>query len=162
MTRWVSHGRHALVWGISLFGLWMVFVDNTHEAELVTGAVVAGAAALLDTLILAARRQPVRVSSAMLRYAYRPWLLLISDTVKIIAALGQTLAGGGPVHGRFRAVRYEAVADNADCRARRILTEWGASLGANRYVIGIDAEARYLLVHELTESSRPLDPMELG
>lgn len=145
-----------------LFGLWMVLVDNKHQPEIVTGAVSAAAAALLGTLVAAERGETARVSSAMLRRAYRPFLLLITDSARVVRALAQRVLQGREVQGRFRAVRYRATEQSADARARRILTEWSASLGPNRYAIGIDPEAGYLLIHELVEAAGPLDPLELG
>lgn len=161
MTRWISRGTRTLARGVALFGLWMVFVDNAHQPEMVTGAVVAAAAAILGTLVAVARREPSRLSLSMFRHVYRPLLLLVSDTVRVFGALVRQLSGHATT-GRFRAVRYRAVDDDPDSRARRILTEWGASLAANRYVVGIDPEGGYLLVHELVPSSGPLDPLELG
>lgn len=151
-----------LVRGIALFGLWMVFVDNVHQPEIVTGAVVAAAMALVGTLVAESRREPARVSLAMLRYAYRPFVLLITDTARVVAALALCLWNRRTASGRFRAVRYRAAGEDPESRARRILTEWSASLPANRYVIGIDPEARYALVHEMRPSPGPLDPLELG
>jgi hypothetical protein len=77
-------------------------------------------------------------------------------------ALFARLALRQPVSGHFRAARYNAVSDDPEKVARRILTEWSASAGANRYAIGIDPDQRLLLIHELVRSSGPLDPLELG
>jgi hypothetical protein len=147
---------------VAMFGLWMLLVDNAHEPELVTGAVAAGLTAVLGEFVFSSRTEHVRFAPRMLRHAHRPFLLLVSDTVRVTRVLLARLLGGRETPGRFRAVRYRAVTADSEDRARRVLTEWGASLAANRYAIGVDVEEGYLLVHELEPSSGPLDPLELG
>lgn len=162
MSLWLARGLRTIARGLALFGLWMVFVDNLHEAEIVTGIVVAAAGAPLWTLVQESRHEPVRLRAAMLRHAHRLVWLLFADTARITVALVWHLLGRRPLSGRLRAVRYRATSDEAEDRTRRILTEWGTSLAANRYAIGIDVEHEYLLIHELVPSPGPLDPMGLG
>lgn len=145
------------------FAFWMLLVDEPDVPSLVTGAVVALLAAVM-TLRLQALR-PVRIAPrpTMLRHAHRPFVLLVTDTWRVIAVLLKALRPGAAHRtGRFRAARYGACEQEPADAARRVLTEWGASLGANRYVIGIDSESRVLIVHELKASEGPLDPLELG
>lgn len=144
-----------------LFGVYMVLADNSSEPEMLTGAAVAVVAAGCAVLI-AAGRQDVQLRPAMLRRIHRPLLLLVTDSGRVTYALLRTLAGRGK-GGRIRAVRYTATSeDDPEDFARRVLTQWGSSLGANRYVLGIDNDRRILIVHELVESRSPLDPLELG
>jgi hypothetical protein len=98
----------------------------------------------------------------MLRFVFRPFQLLVTDTARVTWALFTRLALRRPVRGKFRAVRYDAVGEAPEDVARRILTQWGASAAPNRYVIGIERERRLLLIHELVPTSGPLDPLELG
>lgn len=153
----VAMARRALV----LFALWLWLDDTVVEPELITGAVVALGAAAIATM-LAPRPPRQRFRLAMLRHAWRPPLLLVTDTVRVTRALLTALAGGRAPHGRLRAVGYRATGDSPEELTRRILTEWGASLAPDRYVIGIDREAGLLLVHELVPAAGPLDPLELG
>lgn len=162
MSLWVRRAGRTIARGIALFGLWMVLVDTRYEPEVVTGVVVAAAGAVIGTVVTAARGEPARVSPTMLRRIYRPFVLVFTDTARVIWALVATLVFRRRIQGRLRAVRYGATAPTAEDRARRILTEWGASLAANRYAVGIDPEVRYLLIHELVETSGPLDPLDLG
>lgn len=157
-----------LLRGATLFALWLLLVDATDLPDLLTGGVVA----LLGMAIGAALNglRPVRlfVRPAMLRHLHRPFVSLITDTVRVSVVLARTLRqgtwrrGGHAEIGRIRAVRYRACSDSPEDVARRVLTEWGASLGANRYVVGVDAARQLLIVHELAPSESPLDPMELG
>lgn len=151
-----------LVRAVVLFGLWLVLVDNVQQAEVIAGAAVAvlGAAAAASTDRV--RGVHPRLRFWMLRRIHRPLMLLVTDTVRVTWALARMLAAGRPELGRWRAVRYRAAGDGAEDAARRALTEWGASLGANRYAIGCDGETGVLLVHELVESGGSLDPLGLG
>ena len=69
---------------------------------------------------------------------------------------------GRRVHGRLRAQRWSATGDDADATTRRVVGEAFDSFGPNRYVIGIDTERGYVLVHELVPRDAPLDLMEVG
>ena len=146
----------------AFFLLWLLLVDSVGTQQLVAGGVCAVIAAVLATGIHSRGSVGAHPRPSMLRFIYRPFTLLVSDSARVTWALFARLVLRRPVSGRLRAVRYDAVADDPEDVARRILTEWGASTAPNRYVIGIDADRRVLLVHELVRSSGPLDPLELG
>lgn len=162
MTLWVSRAAQTVVRGLLLFGLWMVLVDSAEWPQVVVGVGAAAIAALYGAVVLARRPEHGRLTIGMLRRLYRPFLLLITDSVRVTLALGRHVVLRRPVEGRFRAVRYRAIGDTPEDITRRILTEWGASMAANRYAVGVDLEGGYLLVHQLVETSGPLDPLELG
>jgi multisubunit Na+/H+ antiporter MnhE subunit len=146
----------------TLFVVWLVIDDNVSEPELLTGVGVAVLATLIATLAARARTARPRVTLSMLRFAYRPLVLLVADSFRVSWVLVKTLVLRTPSSGRFRAVRYRASSDSDNDVARRVLTTWGASLAPNRYVIGIDTDAELMLVHQLGEAGGPLDPLELG
>ena len=162
MMRQVSVAARTVVQGVALFGLWLVLVDTVEWPELVVGGSAAAITAVFATLVYARRSEHLRLTPGMLRFAYRPLVLLVADTVRVTGALVSELVHRQPVEGRLRAVRYRATGDSSDDVGRRILTEWGSSVAANRYAVGIDVEHDYLLVHQLVEASGPLDPLELG
>lgn len=162
MTRRVSLAARTVVRGALLFGLWMVLVDSVDWPEMVVGAGAAAIAAVFATVVFTRRSEHLRPTPGMLRFAYRPLVLMVTDTVRVTAALVREIAQRRPNEGHLRAVRYRATGDDPDHVARRILTEWGASVAANRYAVGIDVERDYLLVHQLVEAPGPLDPLELG
>lgn len=147
---------------IALFALWMLLVDSADEPNMITGAVSSVLAAALATRVWSMRRVHARPRIWMLRFAYRPLAALVSDSARVTWALFKHAVLRRPSGGRFRAVRYRAVSDASEDVARRILTEWAASVGPNRYVIGIDTGRRLLLIHELARTPAPLDPLELG
>jgi multisubunit Na+/H+ antiporter MnhE subunit len=162
MARWSLLGIAALVRAAAFFALWLLLVDATDVPNLVVGGVCAMAAAVLSTLVQSLRTEHVRLRPSMLRRAYRPFLLLITDSARVTLALFARLVLRRPIRGRFRAVRYRATGDDVEDACRRLLTEWGASLAANRYAIGIDQKRNALIVHELVPAPGPPDPMELG
>lgn len=145
-----------------LFAFWLLLVDSTDEQNSFVGAGVALLGALMTGLLQYLRPVRLRPRPSMFRFVYRPLVLLVTDTFRVARVIISSLPGRSSQYGRFRAVRYSACDDDPEQAARRVLTEWGASLGSNRYVIGIDSEAGTLLVHELHPSSGPLDPLELG
>jgi multisubunit Na+/H+ antiporter MnhE subunit len=147
----------------ALFAVWLALDDNVSQPELFLGIGVA----LLATVavLLSERVRSVRVSLRlrMLRRVYRPLTLLVTDSVRVTWALIQRIVLRRRVEGRLRAVQYRATSVDSDTdAARRVLSQWGASLAPNRYAVGVDVEAGVMIVHELVEASGPLDPMELG
>jgi multisubunit Na+/H+ antiporter MnhE subunit len=145
----------------ALFALWLLLVDSTDSPNMITGAVCAVVFAALSTVVHSLRVDRASLRPGMLRYVHRCLKLLVADTGRVTWALIAHALLRRPSPGHFRAARYRAGETSTDV-GRRILTEWAASLGPNRYVIGIDPERNLLLVHELVWSSGPLDPLELG
>lgn len=161
MMKLVLTGLRALGRGALLFGLWMLLVDDPGWPEMLVGGVCAAVSAVYGAVVMAHRSQRPRLSLAMVRSIHRPFVLLFTDTVRVAWVLIRHLLGQR-AHGHLRAASYRATEETPDHDARRILTEWSASLGANRYAIGIDRDDGYLLIHELMLRSGPLDPLELG
>ena len=146
----------------AFFALWLLLVDDVSSPQLWAGAVAAVLAALIAKAVDRVRRERPRPRPGMLRHIHRPLLLLLTDTARVSWALVLMLSGRGAGLGRIRAEPYLAVGDTPTDAARRGLSEWSASLGPNRYVVGCDRESGTLLVHELLPAGGPLDPLELG
>lgn len=162
MAKWSLLGIIAAARAAAFFALWLLLVDGTDEPNLIAGAVCALLASALATLVQSLRSVHARPRPRMLRYLYRPFVLLVSDTVRVTWALLQRLVLRRAVQGSFRAVRYRCSSDEPDDVARRLLTEWAASVAPNRYAIGVDPGQEVLIVHELVPARGPLDPLELG
>ncbi|HET9073538.1 MAG TPA: hypothetical protein VFN48_03085 [Solirubrobacteraceae bacterium] len=145
-----------------LFALWLLLVDDVSSPQLWTGAVVAILATLLTSAVDRLRSERPRPTVAMLRHVPRALGLLVRDSVRVTWALVLMLTGRGAGLGRLCAAPYGAVGDGPADAARRGLSEWAASLGPNRYVVGCDRDAGTIVVHELLPSAGPLDPLELG
>ena len=151
MARWAA-----------FFAVYLLLADTPQTAELITGIVAALLGAALATLLDGHRSVHGNLRVSMLRFAYRPFVALVTDTARATWALAQLVLLRRQISGRFRTARYTATSEEADDVGRRILTEWAGSVGANRYVIGIDPEREQLIVHELVAVDSPLDPLELG
>lgn len=147
---------------VAFFALWLLLVDEADEPNLIAGGACALLAAGFASLVQSLRSVHAKPRPAMLRYAYRPLMLLMTDTARVVSALIARGVLRQPVTGRWRAARYKANGQTPEEVARRVLTEWGASAGPNRYSVGIDVERELLVVHELVPAKGPLDPMELG
>ena len=158
---WANPVRLALR-AAALFVVWLLIDDNVAQPELFTGVAVALLALALAVVVRRSGTVHARIRISMLRHAWRLPLLLIADTVRVSAAVLGSLSGRRGSPGRLRAVRYRATSDAPEDVGRRVLTEWGASIAPNRYVIGIDTEAEVLVVHELAPGGHDLDPLKLG
>jgi multisubunit Na+/H+ antiporter MnhE subunit len=146
---------------VVLMALWMALVDSAKLAELITGAV---GAALAATAAAVAERETVtrpRLRPALLREAWRPLARVPIETLLVGRALLARVRSRGRRKGRLRAVHFRD-RGGRDAAGRHVLAESLGSLAPNRYVIGIDPEGEYMLVHELVRTDEPLDPMELG
>jgi hypothetical protein len=162
MAKAVLVGFRLLLRAMLFFAFYLLLADNLHEDELVAGAAIAVGVAIVSTSV-SSFHQAVRVRPTMFRRLPRSLLLLFTDTGRVTWALVRSVVRRRPLRGRVRAAHYRATSEtDPEDFGRRLLTQWGASLGANRYVLGIDTERQLLVVHELVESSGPLDPLELG
>ena len=148
-------------WAV-FFAVYLLLADTPQTPELITGIVAALLGAALATALDRHRSVDGNLRVSMLRFAYRPFLALVADAARATWALAQLVLLRRPVTGRFRTARYTATSDEGEDVGRRILTEWAGSVGANRYVIGIDPEREQLIVHELVAAKSPIDPLELG
>jgi multisubunit Na+/H+ antiporter MnhE subunit len=162
MAKWTVPGVAALARAALFFALWVLLVDAVDEPDLITGGVCAVLTSALVTVVQSLRSVRVRPTLPMLKFAYRPFWLLLTDSVRITWCLLAYLILRRPIQSGFRAERYRATGDDPHHVARRLLTEWAASLAPNRFAIGIDREREALIVHELTPAPGPLDPLELG
>ena len=152
----------AVARAVTFFAIWLALDDNVSEAELLTGVGVAILATLLSAIVLKGRSIRPEVRPAMLRFGYRPLALIPVDSVRVGARVLRALILRRPPTSRFRAVRYRACSQSETDVARRVLTEWATSVAPNRYAVGIDPDARILLIHELAEGTGRIDPLELG
>ncbi len=145
-----------------LFAFWLLLTDNLAEPELIAGGVAALLAGALATHLWRLSELHPRLRAEMLVRLYRPAVLLVTDTARVLRVLALAPGSGRRPHGRLVAAPYRATLDEPEQLARRILSAWAASVGSNRYVIGIDREQQMMLVHELTSAPGPVDPLELG
>jgi multisubunit Na+/H+ antiporter MnhE subunit len=152
-------------WWVALAALWLVLDDTVAFPELMTGAAAALIGAVAAEVVHSQGLVRMRIRPGFLRYAWRPLLSLIPDTVRVMVVLFRQLVLRRPPRGEFRAVRFRAGRpDGARDTARRALAKELGSFAPNSYVIGVDAERDLMLVHQLKPrgGADQIDPLELG
>jgi multisubunit Na+/H+ antiporter MnhE subunit len=160
--------RIALPWAataLALFAVWLLFVDTREAPQLILGVGVAIIGATGSELVRLQRIAGVRPRPLWLGRLWRPIVTVPRDLWVLLRAAVSALAGRPPA-SRFRAIRFEAGDSDPEDRARQALAESAGSLSPNTIVVGIDADRRELLAHQLVpEENRPersLDPLGLG
>ena len=139
----------ALGWWLAIFFLWLLYVDTLEPAELLVGVAASALAALAPLAIY--RHGGLR---------FRPrlrWLTLLAhvprevlrDSAIVLAALWRRLVRQEQVHGAFRRVPFAATGDDAEQAAWRGVAVAVTSIAPNTYVLGIDADEGYALIHQL-------------
>src|SRR5581483_2070332 len=84
---------------VAFFVLWLLLVDGVDEPNLITGGVCALAAAGLVTAVQRQKPAHARLRPWMLRWAHRPFLLLVSDSLRVSLALFTRLCRRRPIQG---------------------------------------------------------------
>jgi hypothetical protein len=129
----------------ALAALYLLLVDTARLEELVAAAVCGVLAATGTHLAGLAGRVRVAVRPAWLARSSRAlWWMVRDGFLVSLAALART-----PPRGRFRVLPFAAGGQTPRAVGRRVLAKGAGSAGANLYVVGADADAELLLVHEL-------------
>jgi multisubunit Na+/H+ antiporter MnhE subunit len=153
--------RFWLAWYVALFLLWLAFVDTLATAELVLGLVAAAVAATAAELVRAQDLVRFRLEWAWLRDLHRlPWQVLAGSWA-LWAALWRHLTGR-PVTGSFVALPFPVEQDDATSAGRRALVTGTVSLTPNAFVVGIEGDEGFVLLHQLVpEATQPVPPSML-
>jgi multisubunit Na+/H+ antiporter MnhE subunit len=147
--------RAWLIWWTLLAALWLALVDTVAAPELVAGAVAAAIAATGAVVVRGQRRVLLRPRAAWVRHAAGPVRRLVTDLGPLAIALWRRGVRRADEHGAIVEVPYTAVELEPEATAHRVFTQALGSLGPNTLVVGVDAERRVLLVHELAPTGDP-------
>ena len=147
--------RAWLIWWGLLAALWLALVDTVAAPELVAGAVAAAIAATGAVVVRGQRRVLLRPRAAWVRHAAGPVRRLVTDLGPLAIALWRRGIRRADEHGEIVEVPYTAVGLEPEATAHRVFTQALGSLGPNTLVVGVDAERRVLLVHELVPTGDP-------
>jgi multisubunit Na+/H+ antiporter MnhE subunit len=137
-----------IAWYVPLVVLWLAFVDTLATPEVVLGLVAAAVAATAADLVRAQDLVRFRLEWPWLRDLYRLPGLLLSDCWVLAAALWRHLTGR-PVKGALRTVPFPVERDDARSAARRALVTGTVSFTPNTYVVGIEGDEGFALLHQL-------------
>jgi len=156
LAHWCAH------WA-ALVLIWLALADSRAAPELIAAAVAAAIGASFASLISRPGRPRTVRSAGRLatlgpRRLGRPLVRLVLDIGPLAAALWKRIVRRQRVTGTLRSARAPSDPALRSSAGRVAIEAWG-SLTPNRYVIGIDEEAGTILVHELTRSRVPVDPL---
>jgi multisubunit Na+/H+ antiporter MnhE subunit len=151
----LRHWRFWLVWLGLGFGFYLLLSGTFSTAEILAGLAAAALGATAATLLRGQREVRISSDRAMLReLRWIPWRAL-TDSVEIYARLLKGLARARPLGGRVRAVPFDPGGDDARSQSRRALTDYFVSFTPMSIALGIDREARLVVVHELLPPGEP-------
>jgi multisubunit Na+/H+ antiporter MnhE subunit len=148
--------RYWIAWYLPLVLLWLAFVDTLAVAEVVVGLVAAAVAATAAELVRAQGLVRFRLERAWLADLRRlPWQVLAGSWA-LWAALWRHLTGR-PVTGSFVALPFPVERDDATSAGRRALVTAAVSLTPNAFVVGIEGDEGFVLLHQLVpEATHPV------
>jgi multisubunit Na+/H+ antiporter MnhE subunit len=150
------HARYWIAWYVPLVLLWLAFVDTLAAAEVAVGLVAAAVAATAGELVRAQDLVRFRLDWTWLRDLHRlPWQVLAGSWA-LWAALWRHLTGR-PVTGSFVALPFPVEQDDASSAGRRALVTATVSLTPNAFVVGIEGDEGFVLLHQLVpEATNPV------
>lgn len=141
-----------LTWWVLLMSLWVAVDDSFASDELLAGAGVAAAAALLAELVADQSEVRLRIRAAWLPRALRLPGQVVQQTFLVFAALAKSLfTKAPPPSGRFRERPVGYGDDSPLGETRRVLLTGASSLAPNEFVLGIDEERGVMITHQLVE-----------
>lgn len=156
--------RVAKSWAINfvfLLGLWLLFVSEVKELEILVGVGAALVGALGDGIVKAKGFTKFRPRTKwLLLVTWEPWYVL-TGSAAILWALARQLLGKKS-HAQFRAVPFRAGGNDAHSAARRALAITLTTIPPNFIVVGIDRERNFMLVHQVSPTGTPLITKKLG
>lgn len=138
-----------------LFGLYLLLSGSTALAEVVVGLFAASLAGLAAWVV---RRQTGCTFAPRLRWVVHLRRIpgaVLSDCVLVGAVLLRALGTGRIVRGAFRVIPFDPGGDDPRSNGRRALVIASMSLAPNTYVVAIDYERRWMLLHQLVPSVEP-------
>lgn len=137
-----------LAWYGGLVLLWVLYVGSVSTIELVAGLCAAAVAATAAEVVRSQGLLRYRVQRRWLRRGLKHAVRVLPDFGVVMVVLGRALAGRGQ-SGAFRTFEFPGGGDRAVDAGRRAFAAVAASLAPNRYVVHVDEEEGYALVHDL-------------
>jgi multisubunit Na+/H+ antiporter MnhE subunit len=147
--------RAWLIWWALLAALWLALVDTVVVPELVVGAIAAALAAPGAVIVRGQRQLLLRPRLAWVRCAGGPLRRTVTDLVPLARALWRRGVRRRDERGAMTELPYAAVAVDPEAATHRVFTQALGSLAPNTLVVGVDADRRVLLVHQLVPTADP-------
>lgn len=144
-----------------LLGVWLLFVSQTHRAEIVAGVCAAALGAVADGLVKAKRLAKFRPHLQWVAlFSREPWYVL-TGSAAILWALARRMMGKKS-DAQFRVVPFRAGGEDRESAARRALAITLTTIPPNFIVVGIDKQQNFMLVHQVSPTGTPLVTKKLG
>ncbi|HVM19468.1 MAG TPA: Na+/H+ antiporter subunit E [Egibacteraceae bacterium] len=137
---------------LGLWALWIAVTGSLAGPDVVTGAVVAAAVAVLSTWAVN-HIAPPGLQRRWLHHLPTVAWTCVTDTVVLTRVLVSRLCGR-PVSGRFVELSFEH-GDAPSDAARRAFVTVTTSAMPNTYVVGFDRRRGTIVVHELHATDDP-------
>jgi multisubunit Na+/H+ antiporter MnhE subunit len=152
-----------VAWYVPLGGLWLALVGTLDRNEVLLGLLAAALGATAQELVNAQDLVRFRLEPRWLRGLWRLPGQALADTWRLTVVLWRQLLRGQAVSGSFRALPYRAPPeDEARANARKALITAAVSVTPNTYVVGIEGDDRFILVHRLLpDAGDPVPPVML-
>ena len=151
--RWAS-------WWVASMLLWWALTATLKAQEAIVGAGAAASAATAITVVRAGAGPLVRIRARWLRPAWRIPFFILRDTGRVFAALGRQIAGRGALRGSYRRVPLRVPPDRRLAAGQELLLTMGISVCPNTFVLGVDADEGFMVVHQLV-GTRPTSVADL-
>jgi multisubunit Na+/H+ antiporter MnhE subunit len=148
------HGRRWLVWFGCLMGLWLLLTSTFDPQETAVGVLASSLAATAAVAVGAQEIIRIRIDPRWLPHVHRVVGRVLVDNWSALSLLVRYLAGRAEVRGAFRALPFEPGGDDSIAATRRALVIMSVSVSPNTYVVGIDAESKLILCHQLIPSPK--------
>jgi multisubunit Na+/H+ antiporter MnhE subunit len=147
--------RAWIAWWVLCAALWLLLIDRTQLAELLTGVVCATIAATAAVLVRQQRETILRPRPQWFRRAWRPAVALFADLWPLARALVTRGVLRRGDTGTLVELPFEAVGADPREAAFRVFTTVLGSLGPNTLIVDVDPERRVLRVHQLVATDDP-------
>ena len=146
-----------VIWCLA-FGSYLLFAGTISMSELLTGVVVAIAAAVWASLIRASSRLHFEARPQQIPPAIRALAALLPATMRTAAVLGKVAAHGGSPSRSMRSRFRPGESEDRRERSRRAIAVLGASLAPNRFVVNAERGRGEALLHSIDRSDDEPDP----
>ena len=145
------------------FGLWLLLTEKLTAAELAVGAACALVAGAASEVAWSAHLTAFGADPRALLQAARVPAMLVADTGRVFAVLFLHLFTRRKAASLLRVVPFDpGAADDPKDAARRALAIGLLTMTPNAIAIGIHADKRQLLVHQLVDTGVPRLLRKLG
>lgn len=146
---------------VFLLLLWMIFVGKLDVQEFSIGVAAALMGAVGDAIVKKESLAPFRPRLRWVALiAWEPWYVL-KGTFVALRELARTLGGRQP-RERFETLPYHCGGHNEVAAAKRALFAAYVTISPDSIVVGLDADRRIALIHQLGSPEVPEVARELG